>query len=316
VARWVPYCALAWAVVTVNFALPRVAPGHPLDYLLGEEAARLSPRQRAEALRAFGLDRPLHEQYIAYVVGLATGRWGRSVRFGRPVLEVIVERLPRTLALFIPATLIAVFLGTVLGAWAGYTTRARWDAGVSSAVLLLDAMPGFWIAMVLLSVFAVELGWFPVSGSSFAASPQPWEQVRRAVLPAATLVLATLGRTFLVVRGAMRSVCQEEFLWALEAKGLPPRAVLWRHALPNAWLPAYTQIVLHLGAGAGGAVVVETVFGYPGMGRALYEALLARDYPLLQGILSVVAFATIVANAAADATYPWFDPRLRGGPAA
>lgn len=313
--RLLPYVAVLWAAITLNFLLPHLAPGDPMDQFSGE-ANSLSAEQR-ERLRAdYGLDGSLVEQYGRSWVRLAHGDLGTSVRYSRPVAGVLLDRLPWTLALVGSSTAIATAIGVFLGAYAARRRGRRRDVLAVVGLMALDSMPGFWIGMVLVAVFAVHLGWLP----SFGAVPLDdagsgvgavVELGRRLVLPVTTLVLATVGSTFLLARGAMVTALDAPYVQLAEAAGLAPRRIVYRHALRNALLPVSTHLAVTAGSLLSGAVVVETVFAYPGLGRVTFEAVQARDYALLQGAFLMVTLAVVVANALVDLAYPRLDPRVR-----
>lgn len=309
------YALVLFVAVTVNFALPRLAPGDPLDYLLGEQAFQLRPEQRRQILAQFELDRPVPEQFRNYLADLAKGGLGTSVRFGQPVRDVIGERLPWTLALVGTSIVIASLLGTVGGVLAAWKRGERSDIGALSLVMFLDSTPLFWLGMLLLAIFSVELGWLPV----FGAVPLGQETglaftagvLQRLILPAATLTLGSIGGIFLVARYSMIGTMRQDFLLMAEAAGLSERRIVFRHAMRNSLLPVATVVMLNLGFLFGGATVVETVFSYPGLGRLIYESVLARDYPLLQGTFLLLALGVIASNFLADLLYPVLDPRVR-----
>lgn len=314
--RLAQYGLLFWLALTLNFALPRLAPGDPLYYLMGQEVNAFTPEQRQQVLRQFGLDQPVAEQYGRYLLGIARGDLGTAIRTGRPVITTIAERLPWTILLVGPAIVLSTTLGTALGALAAWRRGRIQDVALLTGLLALDAMPAFWIGMLLIAVFVVQLGWFPSFGAiplSGGNGPLAFgaEVARRLVLPVATITLATVGSTFLLARAALLTTLGEDYLLMAEAKGLSERAVLFRHALRNALLPISTSVTLSLGVLVSGAVVVETVFAYPGLGRLIYESVLARDYPLLQGAFLLVTGGVIAANLLADLTYPLLDPRIR-----
>jgi peptide/nickel transport system permease protein len=308
------YALVLWVAATLNFALPHLAPGDPVNYLYGGEAGNLTPEQLADIRADYGLDRNLIEQYGAFWAGLTRGDLGLSVEHNRPVLDVLLDRLPWTLALVGIATALSAGIGTLLGAVAAWRRGSRRDAGLVAGVLALDAMPGFWIGMLLIAVFAVELGWFPSFGAAIiTATGAAWlgQVLQRLVLPVATITLAALGAIFLLARAAMVSVLDEPFVRLARAKGLTERRVAVRHVLRNALLPVYTNVTLSVGTLLSGAVVVETVFAYPGLGRLIYNAVIARDYPLLQGAFLLVTIGVVAANLVADLSYPLLDPRVR-----
>lgn len=314
VARCGTYAVTFLAALTVNFALPYLAPGNPLRYLVGQEVRSLGPAQRRELLATYGLDEPLHVQYLEYLSGIARGDLGTSVTYGQPVLEVIIGRLPWTLLLVGIALVCSTAIGTLLGAWSAWREGDRVDAGLLTGLVAADSSPAFWVGMLLISVFVSSLGWFPAFGTS-SIRPTPTVLgslvglASHLALPLATLTVARVGGIYLIARGSVLTTLGEDFLRFTRAKGVSDRELLFRHALPNSLLPIYTRFTLQLGSLVGGAVVVETVFSYPGLGLLIYEAALARDYPLLQGAFLVLTLTVIAANLLADLTYPYVDPR-------
>lgn len=315
------YALVVWAAATLNFALPHLAPGDPVQYLYGGESLGLAPELVDQVRTGYGLDRPLPEQYAAFWTGLFQGDLGRSVQFNRPVVDVLGDYLPWTVVLVGVSTVLALLLGVVLGTWAAWHRGRRRDAVAVAAVLALDSMPGFWIGMILIAVFAVGLGWFPsYGGVAVDGEGLVWlaDAASRMVLPTLTLTLATFGGFFLLTRAAMVTVLDEPFVRLARAKGVPGRSIALHHALRNALLPVSTNFALVLGALLSGAVVVESVFAYPGLGRLIFEAVTARDYPLLQGAFLLVTLGVVAANVLADLVYPLLDPRVRrtaAGPA-
>jgi peptide/nickel transport system permease protein len=310
------YASVLWVAATLNFLLPHLAPGDPVQYLYGGDALGLAPEAVEQVRAGYGLDRPLPEQYLAFWSGLLHGDLGRSVQFNRPVVDVLGEYVPWTVALVGVSTVLALVIGLVAGAWAAWHRGRRRDAAAVAAVLVLDSMPGFWIGMILIAVFAVGLGWFPSYGAAtIDGEGAAWlaEAAHRMVLPATTLALATFGGFFLLTRAAMVSVLDEPFVRLARAKGVPERRIALHHALRTALLPVWTNLTLVLGTLLSGAVVVETVFAYPGLGRLVFDAVTARDHPLLQGAFLLVTLGIVAANALADLTYPLLDPRVRHG---
>ena len=309
------YALVLVVAISLNFFLPRLMPGNPLALLAGEDIQLLTAAQREQLLHDLGLDRPLPEQYIRYLGNLARGDLGYSFHQKRPIAQIIAERLPWTLLLTGSALLLATLVGGTLGALAAWRRGQRTDLGLLALFLLLESLPSFWLGMVLIAVFAVQLKLLP----SFGAVT-PWVRLEGAAwladvlahlaLPLATLTLAQVGRLFLVTRYALLGVLGEEYLRTARAKGLAERQVLFRHAFRNALLPIFTAFMLSLGFTVGGATVVETVFSYPGVGRLLYEAVLGRDYPVLQAGFLVITLSVILTNLLADLLYPLLDPRV------
>jgi len=309
------YFLVLAVAICVNFALPRLAPGDPLDYLLGDQSFQLTAEQRQEVLAQFGLDKPTGEQFRDYVVDLAHLRLGTSVRFGQPVGAVIRDRLPWTLALVGSSIILAALIGTTLGVLSARRRGRSSDVGILAGVMVLDSTPLFWLGMILLGIFSVQLRWLPLFGAVSSTGQGGFfvtgEILKRLILPVATLTLGTVGVVFLVARYAMVGTLREDFLLMAEASGLSERRILFAHALRNSLLPIATVILLNLGFLLGGATVVETVFSYPGLGRLIYDGVLARDYPLLQGTFLLIAVGVIACNLAADLLYPILDPRVR-----
>ncbi len=309
------YVAVLFAAICLNFALPRLAPGDAVDYLFPPElAGSISPEQRAEVLREFGLDQPVLTQFGQYLLGLAQGDLLLSVRYGRPVLDVLAERIGWTLLLVGSAVVLATLIGTFLGFRSAWRRGSAGDTGVLSGVMFVDALPPFFIGMLLLLVFSVELGWLPTFGAqpTTAAGGVALlvEVAKRLVLPLVTLTLASIGPIYLIARSALLAELREDYVLMAEAKGLSAARVR-RHAERNALLPVSTVVTIGLGTLVGGAAVVETVFSYPGLGRLIYESVLARDYPVLQGAFLLLAVGVILANFLNDLLYPLLDPRVR-----
>ena len=312
------YGLVLLVAMTFNFALPRAMPGSPLRYLAGEDVGLLTPAQVADLRASYGLDRPLGAQYLAYLGDVVRGAWGFSYQLGKPVAEAIRERLPWTLLLVGSSLLVATAFGIVAGAIAAWRRGGRFDTAALSGAILVDALPTFWLGMLFVAVFAVSWRLLPVFGAytpwgDRSGWPFVLDVARHLVLPATTLTLASLSGTFLVMRYAMLDVLGQDFVRTARAKGLPERRVVLGHAVRNALLPVSTVVFLNLGFLVGGATVVETVFAYPGVGTLLYQAVLARDYPVLQGAFFMLTVSVLLANALADAVYPLLDPRVRRG---
>lgn len=304
-----------FAAIVVNFALPRLAPGDAIDYLLPpEQAGAVTPEQRTQLLAQFGLDQPIPTQFRQYLAGIARGDLLYSVRYGRPVRDLLAERIGWTVLLVGGAVVISAIAGTYLGFRSAWRRGTAGDAGILAGVMLVDSLPVFFVGMVLMVVFSVQLGWLPVFGATpvTTAGGLEWltEAAKRLVLPLGTLTLAHLGPVYLVARSALVSELQEDYVLMAEAKGLPERDVR-RHAQRNALLPVSTVTFIGLGALVGGAAVAESVFSYPGLGRLIYESVLARDYPVLQGAFLLLAVGVVAANLASELLYPLLDPRVR-----
>jgi peptide/nickel transport system permease protein len=311
----VQYGLVLFAAAALNFALPRLAPGDVTDYLIPpEQAGAITAEQRERILARYGLDEPLPVQFREYLAGLVRGDLLISARYSRPVTDIVLERLPWTLLLVGTSTLLAVAVGTAAGFRSAWKRGRATDVSTMSTFMLIDSMPPFFVGLLLILVFSVHLGWFPIFGAVPTLPTEGVELVvevaRRLILPALSLTAAMLGTIYLVARPALVSELREDYVLMAQAKGLTKRQVR-RHAERNALLPVTTMALINLGTVVGGATVIETVFSYPGLGRLLYESVLARDYPVLQGTFFVLAVTVLAANFVADLLYPLLDPRVR-----
>jgi peptide/nickel transport system permease protein len=307
-------------VLVFNFFLFRVLPGDPAKNLTRN---RLVPAEQVQVLReSFGLGKPLPEQFASYARDTLSGDLGISYKFRRPVSEVIAERIWPTVLLLGVSTM----LSTVIGLWIGI--RGAWRRGSLfdrlslGSALALYAMPEFWLGILLLIAFGVGVGPFPgpfpTGGLSspdteLASLAGVLDVARHLVLPCLTLTLAYLAEYALVMRSSLLDELGEDYLTTARAKGLRDALVLRRHAVPNALLPTTTLIFLNLGFIVSGAITIETVYSWPGLGLLSYEALRTPDYPLLQGVFLLFSAAVILANVAADLLYAYLDPRVRTG---
>jgi peptide/nickel transport system permease protein len=290
---------LALIVVTLVFSLLHLIPGDPVAIMLGEGARAAD----VEALRQrLGLDRPLHAQYLAFLGGLVRGDLGTSIVSGRPVVQVVVEHYPATLELALAAMAVAVALALPLGVMAALW-QDRWvDHGSRFLALLGVSMPNFWLGPLLILLFSIYAGWFPVSGRGSLA---------HLVLPALTLGSALAGFLTRLVRSSLAQELHQPYLRTARAKGLPERTVVVRHALGNALIPVVTVLGLQFGALLTGAIITETVFSWPGLGRLLIQSIQARDYPVVQAGVLAMALTYVLVNLGTDLLYAWLDPRIR-----
>lgn len=310
------YALVLLVALSLNFMLPRFMPGDPLQYIIGEDIGRLTPEERERVRVEQGLDRPLHEQFGAYIAALSRGDLGWSIGKKAPIGDILKDRLPPTLLLTGSALVLSTVIGVALGATAAWRRGSRSDLGIMSVFIFLESLPAFWVGMLLVAIFAVNLRVLPIYG--FESPYVRYEGADRIkdiavhlVLPLATLTIVSISAMFLTARYSMLSVLGEEYITVARSKGLRERWVLFRHALRNALLPIATLVMLRVGFIVSGAVVVETVFSYPGVGRMLFEAVLARDYPLLQAGFILATFTVVAANVLVDLIYPILDPRVR-----
>ena len=302
------------AIATLNFLLLHMAPGDAADIIAGQ-AGHATPEFVAQLRRDFGLDKPLHQQYFIYLGKLATLDLGHSALYQVPVSRLILERLPATLALMIPALAIALGLGVLLGVVAA-RNRGRWiDSAVSLGALIVYATPVFWLGLMLIVFFSITLGILPSGGASDVRASHTGfayalDFARHLVLPVATMALFYVAIYTRMMRASMLEVYSLDFITTARAKGVSEGAVAWRHAARNALLPVVTLAGLQFGHLLGGSVLVETVFGWPGLGRLVFDSLQQRDLNLLLGILFVSSVVVVLANLAADLTYGFLDPRI------
>ena len=317
-SRVLAYLLTLWVVLTLNFLLPRLLPGDPLSALLDPESSDyvFDPDVRAALEGYYGLDRPLLAQYTDYLKGAVTGDLGQSIRLNRPVGELLAAHLPWTLLLTGTALGLASLLGLLGGAEAAWKHGSVADRLLTAASVVAGNAPVYFVGMMLLIVFGAKLGWLPLAGgrTPFAHYDSLLGAAadigRHLILPALTLTLTLLGVQFLLVRNNVVGVLSEDFMLVARAKGLRAARLKWGHALRNALLPFVAHLAAHAGLAITGAVFIETLFQYPGMGRLIFEAVGARDYPVIQGVFLVVAVVVLTANLLADWLNTRLDPRL------
>jgi len=285
-------------VTCVAFLLVSLS-GDPAFILLTPEAGE---EQRAAFRKLYGLDQPLPIQYARYVSHVARGDFGRSFAFNRPAIQVVIERLPATLLLTATAVALGVVVGMPAGVAAAVKASGPLDRLVMALVLLGQSVPTFWLGLLMIRIFAVNLRWVPVSGHG---------TVLHLVMPAVALGLYLAALLARLTRSEMLEALAQDYVRTARAKGLSERVVTVAHALKNALLPIVTLIGLQLGALLGGAVVTETVFAWPGIGSLVLDAILRKDYPVVLAAVELVAFGFIVINVALDLLYGYLDPRLR-----
>jgi peptide/nickel transport system permease protein len=301
-------------IVVLNFALVHLAPGDAADVLAGE-AGSATPQYMAQLRQKFGLDQPLPVQLAVYLRQVATLDLGYSFRHGMSVTDLIATRLGPTLLLMLTVLALSVGFGVLLGAIAARNLNRWRDNAISLVAVLAYATPVFWAGLMLIVVFSIKLGWFPVSGmESVAAFYEGWARVadiaHHLVLPALTLTLFYLALYTRLMRASVLDQYAMDYVVTARAKGLTERQIAWRHVLRNAALPVLTMAGVQVGALLGGSVVVETVFAWPGLGLLAYESLFARDINLLLGIFFVSACLVVVVNLAVDVLYAQLDPRI------
>lgn len=301
-------------IIIINFFLLQLAPGDAADVLAGESGS--ATMETVAALRSrFGLDQPVLVQLVAYLDNLAHFSLGNSPRYNLPVADIIGQRLPGTVALMSTALVIAlaggIALGIVMATFAG-----RWpDRVISIVVTLFYSIPGFWIGLMLILLFSVKLGWLPSGGSTTIGGTHSGfatvlDRARYMILPALSLALFYIAIYSRLARAAMLEAQSQDYVRTAAAKGLSPLAITVRHVLRNALLPVTTVAGMHFGGLLGGAVVVETVYSWPGLGRLAFEAVMSRDFSVLLGILLLSSLLVIIANMTVDLVQAWLDPRI------
>ncbi len=313
--KLVQYGILLFLAATLNFALPRLMPGDPLLYVVGEDVTLMSAAEKEAMRTEMGLNRPVIVQYLAYFGELLRGDLGYSYRENKPVTDVIARKLPWTLILAFLNILISTLIGATAGALAAWRRGSKLDIGMGTFFIFLRSMPSFWIGMILVAVFGATLKWLPVYGaytmwSDFRGLAYVLDVLKHMVLPLTTMVILSVTAIFITMRYSMINTLGEDYITMAELKGIPQKRIKYRHAMRNALIPVVTVVMMNIGYMVGGATVVETVFAYPGTGRLLFEAVSNRDYPLIQGCFFVITLCVIVANIVADLLYPLLDPKV------
>lgn len=302
-------------IIVINFFLPRLLPGSPADILAS--GSRLGALKAAELTQEFGLNQPIQVQFLKYLEGLFQLNFGDSYEYQQPVYNVVMSRLPWTVFLIGTATVITAIIGLVIGLVSAYHHGKKLDLSNITVSMILWTVPYFWIAMIMLWFFGVDLGWFPMTNNlSFNAATEGALQyfldvMSHAALPIISIVITTYAQYMLIMRSTTLDVIREDFVTVARAKGLTTNRILFRHVAKNAILPMITMIALNLGYVVSGAILVEIVFTYPGVGLLIFQAVETHDYPLIQGTFFILALAVISVNFLADILLAVVDPRIR-----
>ena len=294
-------------VATVSFVLIRLAPGDPASVLAGPDA---TTEDLAQLRTALGMDQPLPVQLVKWYGRLAQGDLGESIFLRRPVVQAVVERLEPTLLLTLWGTLLAILIGVPAGIVSARYHNTAVDQSFMALALLGLSIPNFLLGLLMILVFGVWLGWLPVSGY-VPLDEGVWLNVRSLLMPAVSLGLVQSALVARITRSSMLDVLREQYILSGRAKGLSERAVIYKHALKNAIIPTLTVIGITVALLIGGAVVIETVFNIPGVGRLIISAVLRRDYPVVQGVVLLIAVTYTVINLLVDLAYLVIDPRIR-----
>jgi peptide/nickel transport system permease protein len=286
-------------VTVVVFSILYLTPGDPVRLMLGD---RISPERIEEVRRQLGLDQPICVQYVRWLTGALRGNFGISIVAKRSASQLIFERLPYTLELTVTAMVISILLGIPIGVVSAVKQYTIVDHVSMAAALFWLSMPGFWLGLMLMLLFGLRLGWVPISGSS---------GIKSLILPALTLGLPQIGMLARLMRSEMLEVLREDYIMTARAKGLQEFLVMYKHALRN----AITSVIVYLFLGIpwliSGSVVVEMIFAWPGMGRLMYQAILTKDFPIVQGVIFIIAILTVLFNLLGDIATGFLDPRIR-----
>ena len=303
-------------ILSLNFLLPRMMPGDPFMAIYGDEALlAMTPDLKEHLITRFALDQSIWQQFGAYITTLFQGDLGWSYFYNAPVLDVILGSLPWTLLIVGTSLILSTLLGIALGIESGWRHGSKTDRTMLTGLMSLNGFPDFFLGLVLLIVFGVLLGIAPLSGaltpySGLSGLALILDVLKHMALPVTALTIAHLAGSYLLTRNTMIMVLKAPFMLTAKAKGLSQRTIKYRHAGRNSMLPVLTMTGIWLGQIVTGALFIELVFAYPGIGQLTYQALLARDYPVIQGVFLMVAISVLIVNFAVDLLYPKLDPRI------
>lgn len=307
-------------LILLNFFLPRLMPGGPIEYLEGlDSGPTLTEQQKASMIEYYKLDASYIEQFVDYIVGIFKFDFGYSFSYKEPVTDLIFNHLPYTLWVVGISTIVSIVIGIFLGLWSGWIHSKRGDRPFMLTMMAIGTLPEFLVGMFLLLIFAVYFKFLPMSGAStpFLASSDSWavfvDYAKHAILPIITLSIVSVSSTYLLVRNETIQVITSPFIEFAQMKGLKRNRLVYRHIFRNAMLPIFTLLMIRIGTLFTGAIFVEVLFSYPGIGKLLKEAVLSRDYPLMHGLFFVFSAIVLFFNALADFLYPKLDPRVKGG---
>lgn len=305
---------LIWALATLTFFLVRLAPGDPMAMYYNPE---IDPSVMETVRARLGLDQPLHVQYVKWISALARGELGVSFAHHRPVADILRETIPNTLILTVCALLLDLVVGVVIGVISAVRQYSWVDNTITVGALFIYSMPGFWLALMLIILFSLKLGWFPASqmesvDAEYLPFAAKWlDRLQHLVLPVFVLGIASAASVARYMRGSLLEVIRQDYIRTARAKGLPEHAVIFKHALVNALIPLITLLGLYLPFLMSGAVVTETIFAWPGMGRLTVGAIFARDYPIVMAANLLAGVLVVGGNLLADVLYGIVDPRIR-----
>lgn len=292
------------------FSLLYVTPGDPVDLILGTEDGTVSEEQRAVVEEQWGLDKPFLVRYVNFVVNACKGDLGTSYATNQDVFDSVMTRMPATLKLAAFSMLLALVVSVPLGILAALKHNSIWDSLATALATVGVSLPKFWFGLVLMIVFSLRLGWLPSTGSA-ELSEGLGTFLSYIIMPAASLALGMAATQTRMIRSSMLDVLNQDYVRYARSKGLRERVVIWGHALKNAMIPVITVIGGEVGGLLGGAVVTESIFSWPGVGRLMMNSISKRDYPMIQGITLMLCISYLLVNLLIDIVYAWVDPRIR-----
>ena len=292
------------------FSLLYVTPGDPVDLILGTEDGTVSEEQRAVVEEQWGLDKPFLVRYVNFVVNACKGDLGTSYATNQDVFDSVMTRMPATLKLAAFSMLLALVVSVPLGILAALKHNSIWDSLATALATVGVSLPKFWFGLVLMIVFSLRLGWLPSTGSA-ELSEGLGTFLSYIIMPAAALALGMAATQTRMIRSSMLDVLNQDYVRYARSKGLRERVVIWGHALKNAMIPVITVIGGEVGGLLGGAVVTESIFSWPGVGRLMMNSISKRDYPMIQGITLMLCISYLLVNLLIDIVYAWVDPRIR-----
>lgn len=314
--RLIEYAIAFMAIVVLNFILPRLMPGDPIDAIYGSELVAMTPELRAHLRAEYLLDQSILSQFLHYLHSIASGDLGHSYAYKAPVIDIVAGALPWTILLVGTALFCAITIALFLGIESGWRRGERLDRYLFALFSILNGIPGFFVGMILIIIFALNLNVLPAGGAmthyaGYTGSEYVIDVARHLILPATALSVTELSWIYLLMRGGIISVVNEPFVKTGRLKGLDDRTIRYRYAARNALLPVFTRIGIQISQIVAGILIIEAVFIYPGIGHLLHNALLTRDLPLIQGILLIVTISVLAINFTMDMLYPRIDPRIR-----
>ena len=313
--RMTHYIIILIAVIFMNFLLPRLLPGSPLKTLLGENPGDMTAAQKMGILEAYHLNDPMWKQFLFYLRDLFTFQWGDSYSKRQPIVTLIVSRTGWTLLLAGSNMILSTLIGTALGAWSAFRRKKKKDLPLVISATILDSVPSFWMAVILLAVFGVKLGWFPIYGAysmweNYTGFRKLLDILQHLALPLFTMLVTSLMGFFTTSRHSVLQILNEDYVKLAKMRGISKKRIAIWYVMRNTMIPVFTLFMMDVGYLLSGSVLIETVFSYPGLGTLMQEAVKARDYPLIQYTFLLASIMTIAALFMSDILYSKIDPRL------